>query len=302
MSINYRYTFYGLIFQLPFPCPILPVAPLDAPPDVTVIYGRVPKILENALASDDSWISGFCWQASPGRFLLRGGRRSGRFLVEDGKHVTVERNPATDDDCMLFHLLHSVTAALLRQRGFLVLHANTAHTPRGAIAVSGKSGAGKSTTLAALLQRGCAMISDDITALRIGTDGQVVAVPGAAQIHLWDDAAGRLEINTSGFNRHPLSRMKAAFPTRSGRCTEPSPLRRIYLLGVHHDDNLHISCLTGMDKFAALQDCIHGPFFQEEHTGAFPLFSAAAQVDVFRIKRPEGRWTVDEVVEVILTR
>lgn len=204
MSINYRYTFYGITFQFPFPCPILPVAPLDAPPDVTVIHGRVPEKLENAMASDDSWKSGFCWQASPACYLLRGGLRSGRFLVEDGKRVTVERNPAAEDDRILFHLLHSVTAALLRQRGFLALHANTALTPRGAIALSGKSGAGKSTTLAALFQRGCAMISDDITALRIGTDGQVVAVPGAAQIHLWDDAAGRLGIDTSGFNCHPL--------------------------------------------------------------------------------------------------
>lgn len=302
MPINYRYTFYGLIFQVPFPCPMLSVAPPDVPADVTVIYGRVQKKLENAMASDDSWIAGFCWQASLGRFLLRGGRRSGCFLVEEGKHVTVERNPATEDDCMLFHLLHPVTAALLRQRGFLVLHANTALTPHGAIAVSGQSGAGKSTTLAALLQRGCTMISDDITALRIGTDGLVEAVPGAAQIHLWDNAAERLDIDTSGFNCHPLRRGKVAFPTQSGYCTEPATLRRLYLLDVHHDDNLHISCLTGMDKFEALQDCIHGPFFQAEHTGAFPLFSATAQVDVFRIKRPEGRWTVDEVVEVILTR
>lgn len=302
MPINYRYTFYGLIFQLPFHCPILPVAPLDAPPDVTVIYGSVPKILENALASDDSWKSGFCWQALPGCFLLRGGRRSGCFLVEDGKHVTVERNPAAEDDRILFHLLHSVTAALLRQRGFLVLHANTALTPHGAIAMSGQSGAGKSTTLTALLQRGCTMISDDITALCFGTDGLVEAVPGAAQIHLWDNAAERLDIDTSGFGFHPLRREKVVFPTQRWYSTEPAPLRRLYLLDVHHDDNLHISCLTGVDKFAALQGCIHGPFFQEEHTGSFPLFSATAQVDVFRIKRPEGRWTIDEVVEVILTR
>ncbi len=300
MSINYRYTFYGLTFQLPFASPMLPVAPPDTPPDVTVVYGHVPERLENVTASDNSWKLGFCWQASSGRFLLRGGRRSGHFLVEGGKNVTVERGPASEDGRILFRLLHSVTAELLKQRGFLVLHANTILTPRGAIVVAGKSGTGKSTTLAVMLRLGCTMISDDITALRIGTNGQVEAIQGGGQIYLCDDAANRLNIDFSRFNRHPLRRRKVAIPIQSGHSTKPVPLWRFYLLDIHKGDNLHISCLTGMDKFKALQGCIDGPLSPEEHTGMFPLFTATTQVEVFRIKRPEGRWTVDEVVEVIL--
>ena len=62
-----------------------------------------------------------------------------------------------------------------------------------------------------------------------------------------------------------------------------------------------MSSLTGVEKFAALQECVYGPMLPDEHHGLFRLFSAAVeQVAVHRIIRPEGRWTVDEVAEVIL--
>ncbi len=92
----FTYTAYGLTLKTPFPCPALPAAPADAFPDVTVAYGAVPMKLANTVASDDSWTAGFCWQASPGRFLLRAGLRAVRFLVENGRRITVERSPAAD--------------------------------------------------------------------------------------------------------------------------------------------------------------------------------------------------------------
>ena len=61
-----------------------------------------------------------------------------------------------------------------------MLHASTADTPADAIALCGKSKAGKSTTLAALLQKGCVMISDDMTILRLAKDGRVEVVAGSA--------------------------------------------------------------------------------------------------------------------------
>lgn len=296
----FTYTAYGLTLRTPFPCPALPAAPADVSPDVTVAYGAVPMKLSDAVAADDSWKMGYCWQAAPGRFLLRAGLRSGRFLVEDGSRVIVERNPAGEDEMIVFHLLHSVMAAVMRQRGLLVLHATVAFTPAGAVVLSGQSGAGKSTTLAALMQRGCAMIADDIAVICFGATGSVDVLPGVAQMHLWEDAAGRLGLDIAGLKPHPLRRRKAAVTAPIG-VAGPLPLRAIYLLERNSVVQLSVSSLTGASKFAALQDCVYGPMLPGEHPGQFRLFSAAAeQVAVHRIIRPEGRWTVDEVVEVIL--
>lgn len=298
--MTYTYTVYGLTLRTPFPCPGLSAAPADAAPDVTVEYGTVPRELADAVAADDSWTMGYSWQTAPGRFLLKAGMRAGRFLVEDGRKVIVERNPAAEDELIVFHLLHSVMAAVMRQRGLLVLHANVVLTPAGAVVLSGKSGAGKSTTLAALLQRGCSMIADDIAVLCFGAAGSAEVFPGVAQMHLWEDAAERLGLNITGLASHPLRRRKAAVAVPIGSAGLLQP-KAIYLLECNGVEQLHVSSLTGSDKFAALQDCVYGPMLPDEHPGQFRLFSAAVeQMAVHRIMRPEGRWTVDEVIKVIL--
>jgi len=257
--------------------------------------------LAGAAASKDNWDSGFCWQAAPGRYLLRGGLRAGRFLVEDGKRVTLDRNSSAEDKRLLFHFLHAVTAALFRQRGFLVLHASAANTPAGAIALCGKSGAGKSTTLAAMIQNGCTMVSDDLTILRRTASGCVEVVPGTAMMHLWDDAAHGVGLDVSGISRHPMRRGKAALEVTGTPCLVPTPLHKIFILEPCTGKNVRLSQLRGAETFDALLDCVYGPLFAEEHTGLFTtLSSAAAQIGIYRIKRPEDRWTVNEVVEVIL--
>jgi hypothetical protein len=296
--MTYTYALHGLNFNLPFPCPFLPLVETDAAPDVTVAYGEVPRELSGAEASDDSWKTGFCWQAAPGRYLLRGGMKSGRFLAQGGNRVTLHLNEKAVDERVL---THSVAAALLRQRGFLVLHASTANTQRGAIALCGQSQAGKSTTLAAMLKSGCEMVSDDITILRLDGNGRVEVVPGTAMMHLWEDAAQGVGLDVSGFDRHPMRRGKAAVSASGLPCIEPVPLGSLCILepcGVEHPV---IVPVAGADKLDALMKCVYGPLFPEEHPALFTLFSTTAgQTDIFRLQRPESGWTVDKVTDLIL--
>ena len=292
--MTYTYSVYDLTLRVPFPCPPLAQAPEDATPDVVVSDGVVPRALVAPCAQDARW------QAEPGRFLLRGGARAGRFLAEDGTRVTLERNPAAEDEMLAFHFLDSVLAAVLRQRGLLVLHANAAVAPRGAIAVSGESGAGKSTTLAALLQRGCTMLADDITVLRLDAAGRVEALPGVPQLHLTEEAAEGLGQDISGLPRYQWRRMKAAVPIQIA--SAPASLRALYLLRSGPGPDLQIQTLTGAAKFAAVQECIYGPLLPREHPDQFPLFVAVTeQVAVFRLERPAGRWSVAEIAEVLLS-
>lgn len=290
----YTYTVYNFILQTPFPCPVLLPAPPNAAPDVVVRDGAVPRQLDAPV------IAGEQWQAEPGRFLWRGGARSGRFLVENGHSVTVQRNPAAENELLAFHLLDTVLAAVLRRRGLLVLHANAAVTPTGeAIAVSGQSGAGKSTTLATLLARGCTMLTDDITALRPGTAGGVEALPGIPQLHLCEDAAEGLGQNIAHLPRYQWRRLKAAVPAAVSPVA--APLRALYLLQTGPGDGVRVQLLTGAEKFSAIQSCVFGPMLSQEHPQLFQLFAAVAgQVAVYRLERPAGQWTVDAIANRII--
>lgn len=263
-------------------------------PDIVVLEGVVPRSLERPLAGE------MAWQAAPGRFLWRGGMRSGRFLVEDGCRVTLQRNPKAEEELLAFHFLDAVLAAILRQRGLLVLHANAAVTPAGAVAISGPSGAGKSTTVAALVAHSSAMLTDDITALRLGPAGHVEVLPGMPQLHLCDDAAAGLGQDIAGLPRQQWRRLKTAVPVAVAPAA--APLRALYLLETHTDAHVRVAALTGSDKFVAVQECIYGPLLPEEHPGQFALFAAVVeQTAVYRLFRPARRWSIAEVVDAILT-
>jgi hypothetical protein len=269
--VSYTYRAYGLTIRVPFACPAL--TPTDAgsaadAADVVVHERPVPWRLRAPRAGEASW------DAAPGAFLLRGGQRSGRFLVEAGT-VLLERNLACDDAVLARHFTDQVLAALLRNRGLLVLHANAVQTPDGVVVIGGDSGSGKSTTLAALLRRGCRMLSDDVTALRPGdAPGVIEVVPGAAQIHLTQDAAEGLGYAVSPAQLQPWRRMKTAVSARDSRTGQAGQLRALYLLRPSGGQEVVAARVTGGGKFPPLQECLYGPMFAEEHPALFPLMSA----------------------------
>ena len=102
-----------------------------------VVDGMVPARLE------DASISGKYWQVAPGRVLLYAPACVGRFLVEDGRQVTLQRSADAQEDVLAVQFLDSAMAMVLMQRGYAVLHANAAVTPTGAVAISGESGAAR---------------------------------------------------------------------------------------------------------------------------------------------------------------
>jgi hypothetical protein len=294
--LTYTYTIYDLTLNVPFPCPMLTSAPIGVSPDVVVIEGQVPHSLKVPIIKDRSW------QAVPGLFLFRGGNRAGRFLVEGGQRITLERNPSAEDELLCALLITTVMAALLRQRGLLVLHANVAVTSRGAIAISGESGSGKSTTQAALMAHGCKMLTDDVTVLRLEPDGRVVALPGVPKMNLCEDAAINLGHDVACLPRNPLMGSKVIVSVApSNSVTEPTPLNSIYIINRHPGKSLIVTLLAGVEKFTALQDCIYGPQFVEELPGLFSLLSAITdQVSIFDLQRPAHGYSVNKVVEAIL--
>ena len=294
--MTYQYTLFGLNLAVPFPCPMLPPAPAGIEPDVTVVEGPVPFSLEAPKVEIDNW------QATPDRFLLRGGRRSGRFLVEDGLRIILQRNPNAENERLFMSLSTNVIGALLCQRGQLVLHAGVVMTPRGAVAISGESGAGKSTAQAALLARGCQMVADDVSVLRKSDDAQITVLPGISNINMCEDAAIKLGIDVVNLPRNPLRNIKVLVPV-SHNCmiTEPVPLKELYLLRRYPGNGLLTKRLTGSEKFLYLQECCYGPLFSEKHADLFEVLSSLAdQIEMKVLDRPIHGCSVDKVAEAIL--
>ena len=295
--MTFLYRVFGLTLQTPFPCPDLPHEPAaSSPPDLRVTEGQVPRSMEGASVRKPRW------EAGPGWFLWRGGLRSGRFLAERGNLVTFERNPGAEEAQLQAHLQSQVLPVLLGQRDLLVLHANAVTTPAGyAVAVSGPSGTGKSTTLATLAERGCRILSDDLTVLQREDQGRILVLPGLPHMHLTEAAAQGLDRDISGFPRYALNRGKAVVPLHPLMASEPAPLKALFLMEAVQGGEVRAQALEGHAKLRAIQDCLYGPLGPQDHGRQFQMLVAVAQsVTVYGIQRPIGRWTPEAIADAVL--
>ena len=156
----------------------------------------------------------------------------GRFHVRNGRTVDVEVLAGTEERLLRLPLLGTVMAAVLHQRGFLVLHASAVSVDGQVAALVGHKGWGKSTTAASLYARGHALVTDDILAVAPG-DGPPRVVSGVPQFKLLPEAAeaalGEDPATLPALARRLTKRARTA--DEGFRATGSWPLAGIYVLG-----------------------------------------------------------------------
>lgn len=133
---------------------------------------------------------GFMAQARPGHFLFQVAGVA-RYLIRDGREIHIDPAPGADPDSLRAFLLSTALAALLLQRGFLVLAGGAATRDDRTVALIGAAGAGRSTLLAALQRQGWSLLSDEICAVKADAEGRLAAWPVYPGLALWRDCLDR---------------------------------------------------------------------------------------------------------------
>ncbi len=153
----------------------------------------------------------------------------GWFRAFGGRQLIWERwdDSVSDRDLRTF-LVTSGLAALVIQRGGLVLHGTTVVRDGHAVLLLGSPASGKSTLAWCLLQKGWQLLSSELTAV----DAQGLVSPGIQQLKLWHDSAVALGVDwqqlppvRKGLMRYALVRADLQV------ATDPTPLALIYCLG-----------------------------------------------------------------------
>jgi hypothetical protein len=132
------------------------------------------------------------WKPSHGAFLRLDYFDGARFWLDPAGTAVWAVWPATLSlEDVATYVLGPVLGLLLRLRGVPCLHASAVAFGNFTVAFAGSEGAGKSTTAAALANRGHAVISDDIVAL-VEREGLFCVLPAYPYLSLWQESVNIL--------------------------------------------------------------------------------------------------------------
>jgi hypothetical protein len=196
----------------------------DRTPDVTISFGAAPALIDPVLKG-----------AGPVQVGRDGTCRLAitdvaSFLVFDGRTVIVEPHGDLDTPAFRGWLLGAVLGMVCHQRGLFPLHAACVRIRGTAIALCGRTGAGKSTLAAALVRRGHALIADDVCVIDFTANGEPLVLPSFPRVKLWEDVLQALAVPAEAVPRAGSGKRKFHFHQAERFDPSPALLRGIYVL------------------------------------------------------------------------
>lgn len=291
----YCYSLYGVTLRSELALPQL--LPGDGLATITIRFDTIPESLENPLEEGPNW------QTSHGEAIF-GALGVGRYWVRQGKEIIIARDPRADDDDIRAFLLGPAIGLLLLQRQIWTLHASAIRSRQGGVLFTGSSGAGKSTTLNGLLQRGYAMLADDISGICLSSKAIPQVLSAFPHSRLWADTARQLKLSTEGVPRVRQSMEKYNFPI-DNFVDGVTPLHAIYVLGTHNSREITLNPLVNAAKFNVLfRNTYHRRFIQRFGWGVgyFNLMTQAlSSIRVTQVTRPKVGFCLDALLDCIET-
>jgi len=280
----YRYSAFSLTIDSELELPEL--AEGGGEPDVVIRLGTVAQYQKPATIDDEV--------ALP--------LNIGRFHVKGGREIVVDPSPDADPSVLRVMLQGRLMAYLLRQRGWLPLHASGVAIDGQAVLFLGESGAGKSTTAAAFYARGHKVLADDVGAVRVA-GGSVELRTAWSGLRLLPDA--------SEIIRHRAATPEFQYDKHVFHLGRPEPaasfpVKRIYFLEYGIADR-RLSVRTDLIPESSVVALLNSHSFLRAWRAGNELLqinlersaSLAAVMPVHRLIRPRSMGSLPELVDLI---
>jgi hypothetical protein len=212
------YFAHGLVVDSELRLPELERAEEHGEPDVRIRVGDVPK------EPDEETEDGKMYPVEDGLYLTFEG--TGEVYGTDGELLVVEPEDDVDPGLFRWFTLCQGFRVLLHQRGHVVLHASATVVDGCAVTFLGKSGKGKSTTVAAWYASGYPILSDDVTAVDPETG---LVNPSFPKIKLDPESASMFEADLTPAEKSDTL-PRRYYAASQGYWDEAIPLGAIYVL------------------------------------------------------------------------
>lgn len=183
----FSYFAYGLGIHSTFPLPEF--TPAETKCDVTINLTRSENIKNELSKLENLEKPWHCNQI--GDEIIYSVKKVGIFRVRQAREVIITCLPDVDERVISLYIAGTIMAFLSYQRGLIALHASAVEVNGSVVAFVGESGAGKSSTAAAISARGHVVITDDV--LPVKQDSNSASVyPAFPQLKLSPEVAATL--------------------------------------------------------------------------------------------------------------
>ena len=288
---NYAYYAYGMRIQSDFSISAFEPAPQTAEVDVHILEGELPR-----LSRDPGEHSVDIIPTDEGIFVHW--YHYGVFLISEGKRIVIDPYGDPDLTTLKLPLIGCALGLLLHQRGYFTLHASAVQMGSKAIVFMGDKGAGKSTMAGAMHQAGYPLVVDDVLAVDLSTENQVMTLPGFPQIKLWPESVTALGKDLEDLPLLHPNLEKRAMRARTMEKPQMLPVAGFFVLDTGED--ISLERLSGQEAFLQLLRYTYVTRYLGQKAGSMAHFKAGQQIiqstPVYRLRRPRDLNLLPDVI------
>ena len=303
MNNSNKYKIYNLVIRSEIELPELMVEFSDRIHDVELILGKTPTKLSGSVVSKVQA------QIAPNQFLFKV-EDIASYYVTNGDKIVVEPSQKENFDAIRLFLFGSVMASLLYQRNCFLLHASAVQKNGIGYAFVGRSGYGKSTTAAALIDRGYHLVTDDVCMIQTDPDSYPILWTSYPGMKLWDDSLDYLQWRQNGRNeslnirnvRNGIDKYRVDLLPDKEYTPGSFKLEIIYFLSFG-DDEPSIVEIEGIDRMKHLYDGgyrtrqLDGLGGKDQHF--LSCYEIARKVKLRKVTRTHSTQNVDGFIDLI---
>ena len=293
----YHYWAYGLTVASEMEFPELFPFPVQSVPDVCLTVGPVPIVNSHPKGLHLNSLD-----ITPDQYRLEV-KEVARYHVSKGKMIIVDPDPLASADVIRLYCLSNAFAALLHQRKTIPLHAAALLKDDKLVMILGDSGSGKSTTMAALLQKGLSPFSDDVC-VPVFSEGVCKFYASYPMMKFWKSTLELPGLNLKVDRKiRPNMEKYGVYFHNQFNIEAKNPHVIFILSNSDQFKEFKIFPINGIDLFQELdRNAYRGEYIgatdlRREH---FDFFSRLAnQVPCFRIERPSQGVDPSLIVKMI---
>ena len=289
MKTDFKYSYNVYSLNIYSEIELVGFTESNFPKETAIVYvlrGKAPKSLDGDVI--DTVV-----QSSKNQVLFRLPGH-GNVLIKNGTHIIIDHQPSIDWSLIRNLIKNKCIAAIMHQRSWGVLHGSAIKSKDKAVLFLGRSGAGKSTTTAALTARGYDFISDDLCVIK-NQEGICMLQPAYPSLRLWEntfDLLGDAKKFTKEKKIRPninkyYVKPKAAFHNKQ------LEISHIYILAEQYTEELRLEKVNGIESLKALLEFTYAKGQLSGLGGfdtQFKLFSLLLKtIKVKKVLRPLGQ-------------